>query len=52
MPRADRIDHWVTGLNGHFESGRFVTVIDLDPLVEVYSWCIICINYIFQRSRY
>ena len=34
MPRADRIDHWVTGLNGHLESGRFVTVIDLDPLVE------------------
>lgn len=34
MPRADRIDHWVTGLNDFLESGRFVTVIDLEPLVE------------------
>ena len=34
MPRADRIDQWVTGLNGFVSAGRFVTVVDVEPLVE------------------
>jgi hypothetical protein len=34
MPRADRIHHWVNGLNDHVESGIFLTETDLQPLVE------------------
>jgi hypothetical protein len=34
MPRADRIEHWVNGLNDYVESGIFVVKPDLDPLVE------------------
>ena len=34
MPRADRIVHWIDGLNDFVESGVFVAKVDIEPLVE------------------
>jgi hypothetical protein len=34
MPRTDRIEHWVSGLNGFVTTGFFVTRTDLETLVE------------------
>lgn len=34
MPRTDRIEHWVRGLNDFVEQGRFLTATDLETLVE------------------
>src|SRR5476649_817591 len=33
MPRTDRIEHWVSGING-FSTGIFLTRTDLETLVE------------------